>query len=176
MRSYFSVILVTVCLMLPCVAQADTFAFQFNASQSSSAASGILTALSNGDGTFTATAGLGTYTNPVGTDAAISLVPNPVAPGGSLSPFGHFYYDDTLIPSGVPDGLLDGDGLLFQLIGGTVELNIFYVGGGKYFAADSNRHDDIGTFTLTAVPEPSTILLMGTILLGVVGALKRRLV
>ena len=173
MRRYFSVILVTACLMLPCVAQADMlFAFEFNGGQSS--ASGILTAMSNGDGSFTAIAGHGTYTSPTYTDEAISLFPNPNAPGFALSHY--FAYDNQLLPSGAPGGLLDVYGLLFQLLGGTVELNIFDAGSVYVSIERAPSRTDTGTFTLTAVPEPSTILLMGSILLGVVGALKRRLV
>jgi hypothetical protein len=174
MRKYFSVILVTACLMLPCVAQADMFVFEFNGGQSS--ASGILTAMSNGDGSFTAIAGHGTYTSPTYTDAAISLFPNPNAPGFAPSPLHYFAYDDQLLPSGAPGGLLDAYGLLFQLLGGTVELNVCDFSSVYHSIDRAPYHEDTGTFTLTAVPEPSTILLMGTILLGVAGALRRRLV
>lgn len=177
MPRYSGVILAVASLVVPCVAQAGTveFAFEFNASQAS--ASGVLTATSNGDGSFTAIAGNGIYTSSTYTDAAISLFPNPNAPGFSISPLGLFSYDDELIPSGAPGGLLTGGGLLFQLLGGTVELNIFRVSSGYMASKGPSPHEDnTGTFTLTAVPEPGTIWLMGAMLLGVKRVLKLKLV
>jgi hypothetical protein len=87
-------------------------------------------------------------------------------------------WDNLLFPSGGPGQLLDYSGLLFQISGGPAELNIFGNGANQLYSgynAPPNFFSDSGTFAISAVPEPGSILLMGTLLLGVAGALKRKL-
>jgi hypothetical protein len=174
MNKYFAVVLLAVCLMVPCIAQADGFTFQYTGGSSS--ASGELSATANGDGSFTAVSGSGLYSGFTFVDVPITLYANPIAPAEAISPSGAIGYDNQLFPSGGAAGLISYWGLLFTMAD-TSEVNI-YQGGStfdSYAGYLPSVGSDTGTFTLTAVPEPGSILLMGTLLLGVAGALKRKL-
>ena len=176
MNKYFAVVLLAVCLMVPCVAQADGFTFQYTGTGGSSSASGELSATANGGGSFTAVSGGGLYSGFGYVNEAITLYANPSAPGAAISPSGAIEYDNQLFPSGGAAGLISYWGLLFTMAD-TSEVNIYQ--GGSTFDSYAGYlpgvGSDTGTFTLTAVPEPGSILLMGTLLLGVAGALKRKL-
>lgn len=133
--------------------------FQFTDSGASFYATGTLTAIDNGDGTWTVIAGSGMLN-----EDPIFLIP-----GSGTSPLGAFNYNNLLYPAGNP--LLDGLGLLFRNTVTAAELNIWgngpyppvpystYVGlgSGNYPLADDNS-----VFTLTLwVPEPATWVMLG---------------
>jgi len=162
-------ILLSMCLLVLGTAMADTFDFTYAGGLYSG--SGTLQAINNGNGTFTATSGSGVFDG-----FAISLIANPSAPNSSNSPSGAFYYDDLLFPTATP--VIDSGGLLFSINGlGATELNICSVGAGcgtTYTALLNNGGGDTGRFTLSAVPEPSTLTFLGLGLLGIT-TLKRRI-
>ena len=155
--------------------------FQFSFTNSTVSITGTLTSNPNGDGTFTAVSGTAHVAGaPVNGDPA--FVANPNAPGSTVySSLGSSYgvYDDLLRPGSSP--LITDGGLLFQFPSGLF-VNIFSSGASSYIAQEITATRSIvyrnsGSFTLTAVPEPSSLVMMGmasTLGLGYVARRHRR--
>jgi PEP-CTERM motif len=149
--------------------------FEFSFSGGGISDSGTLDATANGDGTYTATSSIGTITGaPDGVSDLNSLVPNPIAPGVSFAD--GISFDNQLLIAQNP--LLNENGLLW--ISNGVYANL-YNRGGTYFYLDSVQFiggDGTGTavsFTLAAVPEPSTVVSGGiAVLMGFGFAWRRR--
>jgi hypothetical protein len=166
---------------------ADTFDFSFNGAGMS--VDGTLDAIANADGSFTAISGSGTADG-----VAITLHPG----SGTIS--NTFVYDNLLFPNAGPSqGLLSNEGgLLFTapstpssgLPGNNVPtwINIYWNvdsgwpganGTGPYTYYEGFNGGYVpgtsvnGTFTASAVPAPSSLLLLGPCLLGLVGLRKR---
>jgi len=144
----------------PVFAAAVDAVFDFTDIGPGVASSGTLNAASNGDGTFTAISGSGTFNG-----IAITLIPDPTPPAQVTSPSGHFLYEDQLLPA--DDPLILNGGLLFSLASGPIELNIFSNSADNYQTLTDNGVDAVTTFALVAsVPEPSTgMIVLGGILL-----------
>jgi hypothetical protein len=142
------------------------------------AGSGVLTASSNGDGSFTATAGsFSVFGDPLlAPGAGGPLFPNPSAPAAVLSPSGFFIYDNQLFPTSNPT--LDVFGLLFTTPGH--EINIWANGPGSWEYNDFNTvtgadYDNTNfQFFLAAVPEPGSLTLMGLGAVGLAALVVRR--
>jgi hypothetical protein len=154
-------------------ARADQFNFNYVGAGSS--AEGYLVANPNGDGSFTAISGEGTYTN-------IYLVADPNAPKGTADatyPGGVvFTYDDQLFPGATDPGKLDIYGLTFNVDltpNPTDGLNISQDGASYEGFYGNWLYSDHGSFDIVPTPEPASIFLLGCCLLGLAQTIRRRL-
>lgn len=147
-------------LLLPALAKADTFTFSAIGSGGGFSGSGQLTAGNNGDGSYTITGITGT----------------------GVTGLSNFYgADNLLFPNATR--LLDINGFSFTdtLAGGTLDVNLFStVAGYEAITLDSEGDftDTPVTFTLAGtspVPEPSSLILLGSGALAMAGAVRRRL-
>lgn len=145
------------------VAHADTFNFSVGGSAEGFSGSGVLTTSTNGSGDLLITGITGT--------GVTSLI----APGGFNG------NDNLLFPSSQPT--LDSQGFSFTAVEGPDQfnVNVFNDGSGYFaffrdedaFTATIPISFEVGS-TVSPVPEPSTLLLIGTGLLGAAGAIRKR--
>ena len=151
-------------LLVPCAAKADTFNFSAVGSGGGFSGSGQLTADGNGDGSYTVTGITGTGVT------------------GLIPVNGFFFNDNLLFPNA--SRLVDVAGLGFTAFfgGEAFTVNIFStLTGYEAITLDSNGDfaDTPVTFSLenspAAVPEPSSLLLLGTGILATAAGVRRRL-
>jgi hypothetical protein len=145
------------------VAHADTFNFAVGGTAEGFSGSGVLTTSTNSSGDFL-------ITGITGTD-----VTSLIAPGGFNG------NDNLLFPSSQPT--LDSHGFSFTAVNGPdqFDVNVFNNGSGYFaffrdedaFTATIPISFEVGN-TVSAVPEPSTLFLLGTGLLGVAGVVRKK--
>lgn len=145
-------------------AHADTFNFTVNGSAGGFSGSGVLTTTLDQSGNYLITGIAGTGVT------------------GIIPPGGFNNNDNLLFPSSTP--LLDSQGFSFSAADGPDQFNVnIFNNGTGYFAFF--RDEDAFTATLpvtldvssspSAVPEPSTLFLMGTGLLGAAAAFRKKI-
>jgi hypothetical protein len=174
MKPFFFVAALLGLLSLAGRAEAGLSYYDFSFSGGGISGSGTLTAESNGDGTYTAISSTGTITGaPDGVSDLGTLVPNPNAPGVDFAD--GISFDNQLLVGENP--LLNDNGLMW--ISNGVYANL-YNRGGTYYYLDSVEYlggNGTGTavsFTLSSVPEPSSLVLAGTAALAGLGLYARR--
>ena len=169
---------------IPALAHADTFTWTFASMNVSG--SGTLTAVAYGSpGEFLITGGAGSVTDTTYGTFAVALAPcaTPAASctldrtGGRGAPE---TYDDLLFPEHSPDLQLDGFGVVLTPgPAGTVGINIYDGPPQEFYGFFGNGNESLSTpFTVTpfvaATPEPTSLVLVGSGLLGIYHRFKRR--
>ena len=192
-RMYVGLVCLAVCLMLPGLAWADVYNFQYYSGASYSTsdavyASGTLTVTQDGINEYLIT-GVGGARNG---DAITGLI-NPYSIDGTSVDDLIFFAPPpptsiatfTLIPGSDP---LWASGFAFATVAGVFQPYTWEGGAyGSYGPYSAGQYEyTVGTyssgpmvnqaitFDVSAVPEPTSILFMGTVLLGLAGALKRK--
>ncbi|MDP9038306.1 MAG: PEP-CTERM sorting domain-containing protein [Acidobacteriota bacterium] len=155
-----------VLLLASCVpAFADTVDFTFSFANSTESGSGILVT------STTATPGQYLVTDVQGT-ADGSTITGVIAPGVYPNNPGP-PSDNLLFYPASGGGLLDFNGLSFSTQSG-LSINVYFLDGSYTVDTNNDNSFDVATFSAAPTPEPESLVMVGTGLLGAFGMLRRR--
>ena len=175
-----SVLMFAMAVLLVGATSANADTFQFSYSGSGVSASGVLNATPVGGGIYIVTSISGTRNG----QPITGLVPcNPISPATYCTGVG-YNYDNLLFPTSTMQ--LDLYGLVFGVEGLTNPVNLYWesrIPSPVYmeltWVATGGTPSRLYTptevsFSNTAVPEPSTVLLFGSGLVAAAGAMRRK--
>jgi len=144
--------------------------FNFTFAGSNISATGTLAGDELGGGIFMITSGHINITGDITASGDLIATPDPGNPGIYTSPAGYYFYDNELF-TGV-DPQLDLYGLLFAV---PYEVNIYENPPTCLSFVNANGYQFYqGKFEAVSTPEPSSLALLGSALLGCVAILRRR--
>ena len=171
------------------LAMADTFTFSF--SGNGQAGSGLLFDANEGGGQWSITGASGTIDGFAVTGIAFCLYPTTCGPIGSTTWDNILYSPAVVTFPNLGPANVDEQGLMFTLANGDY-FNLYYYdasqgadicNGGGYCASLLDANGNTLSFGVVSnatfagpVPEPSTLVLLGSGILGLAGILRRKVI
>ncbi len=161
-------------------ALADDFHFSFGTPADPISGTGTLTATAEGNGEYLVTAITGTTDTGNGVNRPIQSL----LPVGTFPTFDNGGYeppnDNLLFFPSIDESNFDSSGLSY-ILGNGAQINLFQGGGGDDVLLERSggaivfENVDINITSNAVTPEPGSIALFGTGLLGIAGTMRRRL-